>query len=147
MRIWVVSPGRRLGFVVKALTIPRRLRAPRFHGRARFALDLAPLYGLALVVVFLAFGETHGHLDAAVLEVQPDGHERHALFDGLADQLADLLAVQQQLAPAQRLVIRVAAVAVRADIDVVEIDLAVLQAREAVARVDAAFTDGLTFGP
>src|SRR5437868_8250927 len=92
----------------------------RFDGRARFAVDLAALDRLALDVLLLAARQADGNLYAAVLEVQPRRHERHALLDGLADQLADLVPVQQQLAPAQRLVLGVAAMAVRADVDVVE---------------------------
>src|SRR5262249_46207330 len=78
---------------------------------------------------------------------EPARDERHPLLDGLANQLADLVAVQEQLAAAQRLVVGVAAVAVGADVDVVEEDLAVLDAREAVAEVDAPFTDRLDLGP
>src|SRR5471032_2722812 len=98
-----------------------RLLAARLDGRARLAIDLALLERLALVELLLAFREAHRHFDAAVLEVQADRHQRHAFHDGLADQLADLVAVQQQLAPAQRLMIGIAAMAVRADVDVVEI--------------------------
>src|SRR4029077_16690863 len=97
--------------------------AARLDRRARLAIDFALLERLALVELLLAFRKAHGHLDAAALEVEPDRHQRHALHDRLADQLADLVAVQQQLAPAQRLVIRIAAMAVGADVDVVEIDL------------------------
>src|SRR6185312_1000713 len=118
----------------------------RLDRRPCFARGFAPLDRLALVVLFLALRGRHRHLDAAVLEVETRRHERHALLDRLADQLADLVAVQQELAPAQRLVIGVAAMAVRADVDVVEEDLAVLDAREAVAEVHAAFADRFHLG-
>src|SRR4029077_4650962 len=106
----------------------------RFDGGTRLAIGLAPLDRLALVELLLAFGERHGHLDAAVLEIQTGGDERHAALDRLPDQLPDFLAMEEELAAAQRLVVRVAAVAVGADVDVVEKDLAVLDAREAVAQ-------------
>ena len=54
--------------------------------------------------------------------------------------------MQQQLAPARGLVIGVAAVAVRTDVDVVDPDLAAFDAREAVAQVGAPFADRLHLG-
>src|SRR5687767_11773588 len=73
-----------------------------FHGRSRFPFRLASLDRFPLVVILLAFCETDGNLDAPVLEVHPDGHERHPLLLDLADQLADLLAVQEQFSATQR---------------------------------------------
>src|SRR6185295_3709098 len=119
---------------------------PRLHRGARLAIGLALLHRLALVVLLLAPGEADGHLDAAVLEVDAQRHERHPALDRLADQLANLALVQQQLAAAQRLVVGVAAVAVGADVDDVEEHLAVLDPRVAVAQVDAAFADRLHLG-
>src|SRR6185436_7546158 len=95
-----------------------RASAPRFDGRARFAIDFALLDRLALVVVLLPFREADRHLDAAVLEVQPHRDEGHALLHRLPNQLADLVATKEQLAAAQRLVVRVTAMAVRADVHV-----------------------------
>ena len=54
--------------------------------------------------------------------------------------------MQQQLAPAQRLVIRIAAMAVRTDVDVVEKHFAVFDAGEAVAQVHASFANRLDLG-
>src|SRR5882672_5216313 len=92
------------GRSAKASALP-----PRFDRRAGLAIRFAALDRLALVVVLLAFGEADGNLHAPLLVVQPDRHERHALLDRLADQFADLVAIEQQLAAAQRLVIHVAA--------------------------------------
>src|SRR5581483_6135032 len=117
-----------------------------FDGRARLAIDLAALDRFALVVFLFALGEADGNLHAAVLVIQPHGDQRHALFDGLANQLSDLVAVQQQLAAPQRFVIRVSAMAVGADVDVVEKDLAVLEACEAVAQIHAALADRFHLG-
>src|SRR5215831_14337127 len=72
------------------------------HRRARFPLCFAALDRLTLVVRFLAFGQADRHLDAPVLQVHPHRDERHAALDRLADQLADFLAVQQQLAAPRR---------------------------------------------
>src|SRR5687767_12755102 len=99
---------------------------PPFDCRARLPLGLAPLDGFALVVFLLALCEADRDLHAAILEVHPDGDERHPLLDGFADELQDFVAVQQQLPAAQRLVLGVAAMAVRADVDVVQVDFAVL---------------------
>src|SRR5687767_8982380 len=109
----------------------------RFHGRARLAIDLAAADRLALVVRLLAARETEQDLDASVLEIELERHERQSLLGDAADQLADLFPVQQQLALTQLFVGRGAAVAVRADEDVLHPHLAVVDAREAVAQVDA----------
>src|SRR3954453_5604426 len=124
----------------------RRALAPRLHRGARLPVGLAALDRLALVVVLLAFRKAHRHLHAAVLEIEPRRDQRHPLLDGLADQLSDLVAVEQQLAAAQRLVLGIAAVAVRADVHVVQEHFAVLDAREAVAQVHTAFANGLPLG-
>src|SRR5438094_91251 len=122
------------------------LAARRFDRRACFAVGLAALDRLAFVVLLLPFRQADRHLHATLLVVEPHRDERHSLLDRLADQFPDFVAVQQELPAAQRLVIGVAAMAVRADVDVVEKYLAVFQAREAVAEVDATFADRLHLG-
>src|SRR5262249_38642200 len=129
--------------VAHSLTLVRSAGSALFYGRTSLPLDFPPLDRLALVVRLLAPGEGESQLDAAVLEVHPDRHERHPALDGLPDQFPDLLAVQQQLAPPRGVVIAVAAIAVRVDVNVVDPHLAVLDAREAVAQVRPAFADRL----
>src|SRR6188472_4442844 len=81
-------------------------------GGAGLAIGLATLDRLALVVRLLAASEREIDLDAAVLQVHPRRHQRQALLHGATDQLADLGAIEQELAPAQRFVFGVAAMAV-----------------------------------
>src|SRR5262249_40996292 len=76
-----------------------------FYGCARFARGFAALDGLALVVRLLALCEADRDLHAPVLQVHADGHDRHAALGRLPNQLADLLPVQQQLAPPLGIVI------------------------------------------
>src|SRR6266487_6987808 len=64
-----------------------------------------PLFGpalqlLALVVQLLRFGERDRNLGDAVLEVQLERDDGEALTARAADQLADLVRVEQQLAGA-----------------------------------------------
>src|SRR5690606_11064929 len=66
------------------------------------ALPVALLLGLALVVLLLALGEADLHLHAALGVMQVERHQRIAALLHLADELADLLGVQQQLARAGR---------------------------------------------
>src|SRR5207247_8717349 len=73
--------------------------------------------------------------------------QAQAFAPGLANHLPALVAVQQELATAQRLVIGVAAMAVGADGDVVEKRLAVLDASVAVAQVHPPLSNRLDFGP
>src|SRR5207237_10808591 len=54
----------------------------------------------ALVVQLLGLGERDRHLGGAVLEVQLEWDERESLAARAADELADLVCVQQQLAGA-----------------------------------------------
>ena len=61
-------------------------------------------------------------------------------------ELADLVLVQQQLAPAPGVVVDVAAMAVRVDVDVVQPHLALLDAGVAVAQVGLALADALHLG-
>src|ERR1700676_791016 len=113
---------------------------------SRLALGLSAFNRLPFVVVLLTFGEADGHFDPAFLEVHPRGHQRHTLFDRLADQLSNFVTMQQELPAAERFVIGVPPMTVGADVDVVEIDLAALDASEAVAQVHAAFPDRLHLG-
>src|SRR2546426_10082136 len=63
-------------------------------------LGHASLQIFALVVQLLGFGERDHHLGDPVLEVQLERHERQSLAARAADQLADLVRVEQQLAGA-----------------------------------------------
>ena len=67
------------------------------HQPAVFALPVALLLGVALVVLGLALGERDLGLDAAALVVQVQRHEGEALLLDLADQAPDLFLVHQQL--------------------------------------------------
>src|SRR5262249_28903847 len=117
------------------------MSASRLDRRAGFPIGLTPLDRPPLVVLLLALGEAHGHLDATVLEVQAEGNERHSFLDGFADQFADFAAVQEELSAAQRFVIGVPTMAIWADIHVVDEHFAVLDASEAVTKIDASLAD------
>src|SRR5262249_53956876 len=117
--------------------------APVLHCRARLAVYLSLPDGLALVVRLLAAGQADGELDLPALEIQAERNQGHSLLDGVPDEFPGLLAVQQQLAAPRRLMLGVAAVCILRDVDVVDEDLAALDARVAVAQVDAALADRL----
>src|SRR6185436_150034 len=122
------------------------LSPPFFHRRARLPIRLAALDGLALVVRLLAFGQAERDLDVTVLEIHACRNQGHAALDGPADQLAYFLTMQQQLSLARRLVVGVAAMTVRVDMDVVHPDLTSVDTREAVAQVDVPLADRLDLG-
>src|SRR6266702_4235 len=153
-RLWNTHhPAQRTIRMTTAVNTARELfiwpsSLPSFlDGGACFAIRLAAFDRLALVVRLLALGQADGHLHTAVLQVHAHGHQRHPALDGLANQLSDLLSVEQQLPPTRRLVIAVAAVSVRADMHVVNPDFSRLDAREAVAEVRAAFPDRFHLRP
>src|SRR5262245_466272 len=131
--------------VLRPYPCPRWL-PPGFDRRTRLAIGLSPLDRFPLVVFFLALRQAHGHFHTPVFEVHAHRDERHPFLDRLAGELANLLAVQQELPPAQRLVLRVAAMPVGADVHVVEEHLAVLEPGKAVTEVHASFADRLDLG-
>jgi hypothetical protein len=113
-------------------------------------LDLAPglarLQRLPLVVHLLALGQGDLHLDAAVLQVDPGGHQGQALFLDLAHQAADLALVQEQLPGPHRLVVEQVAVGVGVDVAAHQERLLVPDADHALLDVHLALADGLDLG-
>src|SRR5205814_2520777 len=101
------------------------------HRAVGLAAVLPLAQGLALVVGLLAARDTDLDLDPAVLEVHGQRNDGHALLAGLGPDLLDLIAVQQELALAPRLVVRPRALGVLGDVRPLEPDLAVVRdARE-----------------
>lgn len=95
--------------------------------------------GFTLVVVLLAFAETDETLGVAVANVHLKRHDRVAFLLGLAVQLVNLRFVHEQLARPRR-VGRIEPVALgeRADMHVMQENLAVPDRREGVVQVRAA---------
>jgi hypothetical protein len=80
-------------------------------------------------MLLLAFGQPEFDLGKAPLgEIDTERDEREPLLLRLAKELIDLLAMEEQLPSAERLVIHDVPVAVRTDVTVVEKDLAILHA-------------------
>ena len=75
-------------------------------------------------MLLLAFGQPEFYLGKAPLgEIDAERDEREPLLFRLAEELIDLLAVEEQFPRTERLVIHDVAVAVGADVAVVEKDL------------------------
>src|SRR5262245_17590117 len=111
------------------------------------AFPVALFLGGALVDLALAVGEAELHFrDAAVVEIDRERNERHALALGLAVQLLDLAALQQELPRAPRLVVEAVGGFVFREIGVVEPDLAVLLDREGLVDADAPQAQRLHLG-
>src|SRR5665648_900980 len=73
------------------------------HQPALLAVPVALLLGLALVVELLTLPQTELDLgDAPGVEVEPKGHEGHALTLDRAEEPARLTRMQQELAPPSR---------------------------------------------
>src|SRR5690606_6217914 len=70
------------------------------HDPLLLALPVAFLRGVALVVLLLALGQGDLQLDLVALPVHRGGHDGVAVALDAADQLVDLVPVQQQLAGA-----------------------------------------------
>ena len=78
---------------------PKALPATLLQRAVDLALQIALSYARPLVVQLLAAAQTQQQLHAAVLvEIQLQGHQRHAAHAQLGVQVGDLLAMQQQLA-------------------------------------------------
>lgn len=113
--------------------------APRsFHCPFYFAGGFARFNGFPSVMLLLAFGQPEFDLGKAPLgEVDAKRDEREPLLLCLAEELIDLLAVEEQFSSTERLVIHDVAMAVGADVAVVEKDLAVLHAGITILQVHA----------
>ena len=95
----------------------RSLAAPPRHRARDFAVGLAPLQVLALVVRLLALGQREQQLGAAAEEVEFERNESESVALDGADQLLDLAPMQQELAGPDRIVIVAVALLVRRDVE------------------------------
>src|SRR5688500_12189968 len=91
-------------------------------------LRLLLLQRLALVVQLAALRDGEVDLGASALEVDLERNERAPLLLDASDQLADLLAMEEQPARSKRVDVPAAARLVGADVHVVQPDLAVVDA-------------------
>ena len=99
------------------------------HQPAAFALPVACLLALALVVDLLALGERN--LDfrpPPLIEVEFQGHDGHAVALHGADQPVHLTAVQEKLSRALRLVVEAVGLQIFRDVGVDQPDLAAFRA-------------------
>ena len=80
-------------------------------------------------------------------EVNAQRDERVTLLLHLADQARDLLAVQQELARAQRVMVHDIALSVRRDVNVLQPRLAVVDSHETIAKVGPSVPDRLHLRP
>ena len=121
---------------------------PAFDRSLDLATGFAGLDAFAPVVLFLAFRERQLDLRPALFrKINPQRDEGEPFLLRLPDQLVDFLPMQQQLAGAQGIVIHDIAVAVRADVTMVEKDLAVIDGGVAVLEIHPAIAQRLHFSP
>ena len=99
-----------------------------------------------VVVLALTAGNRDFHLGTAVHEVQLERHDGVAGFLYLAGDLDELLAVQQQLAPAACSVVGPAALVVLRDVDGFHPQLVVIERAESVHHGGVPLAQGLHFG-
>src|SRR5439155_2039632 len=116
------------------------------HRLADFALGLGFLLVLALVVGLLALGDGELDLGPALLEVEPQGHEREAALRRFGGELGDLTAVQQQLARPLRLVVQPIAHRVFRDIAAEQPDLAAFDLAVGIFETCLRFAQTLHLG-
>src|SRR5450432_3647080 len=124
-------------------TMARTSAPPARHRAIDLPLALTLLRVIPLVPLLLAVHERELGLDAALLLVQRQRHESVPLLLDLAREAIDLAAVQQQFAPAPRLVVAPVRVRVEADVDLVQPGLVLGDLGEGVDHRDLAFADRL----
>lgn len=90
------------------------------HGRPGLGLHLAIALGLPLVMELLALPHSNLDLDLAVLQIHLRGNEGQPFLLGRAEQLIDLLAMQQQFPLTNGEVVVDIPVGVFADVSVTE---------------------------
>ena len=94
-------------------------------------------------MLLLAFGQPEFYLGKAPLgEIDAERDEREPLLSCLAEELIDLLAVEEQFPRTERLVIHDVAVAIGTDMAVVEKDLVALHAGVTILQVYATLSQG-----
>ena len=117
------------------------------HGACHVALVVTLACVVAFVVEFLPLSEGQGNFSAPTLEIQFKRNESESLALDSADHLADLLAMQQELARARRLVVDVATAFVGRDMQVDEIDFAIANYAVCVGDVRLAIAQRFHFCP
>jgi hypothetical protein len=120
--------------------------SPR-HSFARFLIRRPPALGLALIPKLFAFCERKFNLYPTVLEIHPRRNERESLLLCLANQLADLLPVHQQLPGSQRSMIKNVPMLIGTNVGVQQPDLVVLHQPVRILQVSQSASDGLNLGP
>src|SRR6185437_12064958 len=97
------------------------------HQAALLALPIPLLLRLALVMQLLALGQAELDLgDPALVEIYLEGNDSHALALNGAGELADLLAMQQQLARTRGCMTVAAGLHIFGDVGVDQVKLATL---------------------
>src|SRR5262245_52663664 len=134
---WITRP-RRIGSAA-----PARVGQLALHVPARVARGDLP----SPIVLLLATGQPELQLRLAAREVQPERDQRQALRLGLAQELVDLRAMEEQLAGAFRLVVVAVAGVPRRDVHADQPGLAVLDARVGIGQADLPVPDALDLGP
>src|SRR5205814_7685601 len=142
----------RHGFATRLVIVAASTaRTARARNRSRRLVHLATLVAFAergaLVVQLLAAPQAELDLGAAVLKVEPERNERQPALSDLAGQPANLLAVQQQLAVAVRLVVGIGAVAVGIDVAADQPTLTVADGRVRVLEGHAPVAQRLDLRP
>src|SRR5437660_950025 len=117
------------------------------HGSRDFPLGVPFRDRLALVELALASGQADLDLCMIAGEVNAQRDERVTLLLHLADQARDLLAVQQELARAQRVMVHDIALSARRDANVLQPRLAGVDAHETTPKAGPSDPDRLHLRP
>ena len=113
------------------------------HHATRLALSLLLFDGLALVALAAAATHTDFHLHARALPVGAQHRQGQTLLLGLLPELENLALVEQQAAGAARFVLgEGAGLLVGLDVEIVEPDLAALDAGKGVADILTPLVNG-----
>ena len=113
-----------------------------------FTAGFAGFDGFSAVILLLALREPDLNLGMAALgEIDAEWNERQPLLLGPADQLVDFLPMQQQLSGPRRIMVHDVAVAVGADMALVQKDFVLMDGGVAVLQIHATFSKGFHFRP
>ncbi len=111
------------------------------------ALGVAVGDSLALVIELLAARNTDIHFGPTVAQPHAQWHEGHPLSLGLATEVFDLTAVNQQFTGAGRIVVRIGAMGIRRDVGADQPQLVVVDAHVRLTDGDLSFTNRFDFRP
>ena len=133
-------------FWAQNLELRTDLFVPFLQSHRHVAVHILLLHVFALVVKLFPLGQPHFDLDQAILEIEPERHYGIPLLADLAEELADLLFVEEEFSHPIRIVVFTVAEIVGGNVEIVQKSLAVFYQGKGIVQVCLARPQRLYLG-